>query len=77
MAERPDMNDDDALFNYQPLQWLLKHQNKPEDPLNFLERGLYSFVNRAGPDYILLQGSGVAVYLHANGTWTLEDTTGG
>lgn len=68
---------DDDLFNYQPLEWLRKHAGEPQDPLNFLERGLYSFVNRCGPDKIILQGCGVAIALHSNGTWTLEDTTGG
>ena len=67
MAERPMYNEDDDLFNYQPLEWLCRHRGERCDPLQF--PGVVRHANR-----ITLQANGVAIDLHANGTWTLEDT---
>lgn len=68
MAERPMYNEDDDLFNYQPLEWLRKHRGDVhDDPLWGASREYHK-------TRIELQGTGVSIDLHANGTWTLEDT---
>lgn len=75
MAERPMNNKDDDLFNYQPLQWVDRHRK-------LFRAVIWRFIGHYVEHKMVvmrleLAGEGVSIDLHANGTWTLEDTTGG
>lgn len=75
MAERPMFNEDDDLFNYQPLAWIDQHRKLFRDAF-----WCYAMRFKDHEKSVIrldIQGIGVAISLHANGTWTLEDTTGG
>lgn len=56
------------LFNTQPLEWLKHYRGKDFEPLVWLTHN---------PGYVELLGNGVSIVLSEDGTWMLEDTTGG
>jgi hypothetical protein len=65
------------LFNNYPIEWLKQHHGKLENPFFDNPMVLFDGDTKSLDGAIVIQGNGVACVLSGDGTWHLEDTSGG